>query len=146
MSEVNCLCASPLCSVGRCSIDRGSRRRALRYEWPEWHVYKLTKSELLSLENNISRLTRLWSFRNRPALRESVRNGWTIDGIATVAPAMKILCVAEKPSIAKSISEILAGGQRTAVSRFICSNKSCAESECCYGLTETLKSSIHSEL
>ncbi|KAG7553551.1 hypothetical protein FFLO_03058 [Filobasidium floriforme] len=27
---------------------------------------------------------------------------------------MKILCVAEKPSIAKSISEILAGGQRTA--------------------------------
>jgi hypothetical protein len=146
MSEVNCLCASPLCSVDRCSLDRGSRRRTLRYEWPEWHVYKLTKSELLSVENNISRLTGLWSFRNRPALRGSARNGWTSDGIATVATAMKILCVAEKPSIAKSISEILAGGQRTAVSQFMCGSKSRADSECRYGLTETLKSSIHSEL
>ena len=36
---------------------------------------------------------------------------------------MRVLCVAEKPSIAKSISQILSGGQLTTVSNITCHNK-----------------------
>jgi hypothetical protein len=59
----------------------------------------------------LTRNTSLFNYQGRPALRLNVTGA-----AVRFQSKMRVLCVAEKPSIAKAVAEHLSGGRPTVVS------------------------------